>query len=182
MPDVAKTAALNLKFSRNNVRGRALFFFLSAALLTFNACGLFRSSTKRIPIDRHLKPSASFAAPVKPLHFLSPFGPRKNRYHTGVDIRGKRGGGDKVYASRSGKVMKAEKGRGYGKMVVIKHADGFRSRYAHLKKFLVRTGESVKTGTPIGIVGKSGRATHPHLHFEILTPKGYFTDPWPLIK
>lgn len=67
--------------------------------------------------------------------------------------------------------------RGYGNIVVIKHEDGFSSRYAHLKKFLVRKGQKVKALQPIGIVGRTGRASTAHLHFEILTPKARFLDP-----
>ncbi len=56
---------------------------------------------------------------------------------------------------------------GYGYTVVIKHADGFSSRYAHLSKILVKKGKKVTKGTTIGLIGATGDATGPHLHLEL---------------
>ncbi len=61
------------------------------------------------------------------------------------------------------------------------HDDGFKTRYAHLKSFKVTLGQKVKAGQVIGIVGKTGRATTAHLHFEILTPKSRFLNPRPFL-
>jgi murein DD-endopeptidase MepM/ murein hydrolase activator NlpD len=66
---------------------------------------------------------------------------------------------------------------GYGRLVEIRHNDGFTTRYAHLKKMDVKLHQKVHRGQAIGRVGQSGRATTPHLHFEILTPKFRFKNP-----
>jgi murein DD-endopeptidase MepM/ murein hydrolase activator NlpD len=97
--------------------------------------------------------------------------------HTGIDLQKNRKGGDLVLASRPGKVVSAQNFSGYGKAVMILHKDGYRSRYAHLRGYKVKVGQKVKAKQPIGIVGQTGRATTPHLHFEILTPDGKFIDP-----
>lgn len=77
--------------------------------------------------------------------------------------------------------MRAEVMHGYGKLVEIRHEDGFSTRYAHLRRFRVQKGQWVKAGQVIGEVGATGRATTAHLHFEILTPKYRFMDPEPMI-
>jgi len=126
-------------------------------------------------------PTDTFQLPLKNLVVLSPFGRRGRRFHTGIDLRGRRGGGDAVYASRSGMVVMAKRAHGYGNMIVIQHSDGYFSRYAHLKKFLVRKGQRIDALQEIGIVGRTGRATTAHLHFEILTPDHRFVNPSLLI-
>ena len=135
--------------------------------------------TKHIRVQRHIdvKPSERFQTPVNNAKVLSKFGPRSGSYHTGLDLRGKRGGGDFAYASRAGRVMSVGWVKGYGRQIEIHHPDGYRSRYAHLKSVKVKLGQEVKTRQAIGIVGSSGRASTPHLHFEIKTPDGFFIDP-----
>ncbi len=64
-------------------------------------------------------------------------------------------------------------------MVLLQHADGYFTRYAHLRAVQVRLGDQVKALQEIGIVGNTGRATTTHLHFEILTPKRRPIDPAP---
>jgi murein DD-endopeptidase MepM/ murein hydrolase activator NlpD len=95
----------------------------------------------------------------------------------GVDLQRSRKGGEQVLASRGGRISFAKVMSGYGRIVSILHKDGYVTRYAHLKTFLVKTGERVDAGDPVGIVGKTGRASTPHLHFEVLTPEGKFIDP-----
>jgi len=124
-------------------------------------------------------PSEAFQIPLKQFVILSPFGPRRRDFHTGIDLRGRKGGGDPVGASRAGRVIFARRAHGYGKMIVIQHADGYLTRYAHLKWIKVKVGEQVQALQEIGIVGATGRATTAHLHFEILTPARRFMDPAP---
>lgn len=137
------------------------------------------AARRPLPIDPHpdIIPSEPFGLPLKKPSILSPFGKRGGRFHTGIDLRESRAGGETVMASRSGKVTFAARLSGYGNLIVIKHDDGFSTRYAHLKKYLVKKGQRVRRGEGVGIVGKTGRATTPHLHFEILTPAEKFTDP-----
>jgi murein DD-endopeptidase MepM/ murein hydrolase activator NlpD len=144
--------------------------------------GCFRAaSPPRTARSSAERPSELFKAPLKTYTVLSRFGPRGRRFHTGIDIRGQRGGGDPVYAARAGKVLSAKTERGYGKAVVILHPDGFRTRYAHLRKYNVKAGQKVNHNSVVGIVGATGRATTAHLHFEILTPSNRFVDPAPLM-
>ena len=91
------------------------------------------------------------------------------RHHDGIDISARIG--TKVHAAAAGTVVKAitsyTPGRGYGKEVVIDHGNGMQTRYAHLSKVLVKKGQQVKRWEVIGEVGKTGRATGPHLHYEV---------------
>ena len=91
--------------------------------------------------------------------------------------------GKNVYATGDGTVTFIQLSRtGYGNEIVIDHAFGFGSRYAHLDTILVTGGQKVKRGQLIGKVGESGRATGPHLHYEVLyenkpvNPSFYFDN------
>jgi murein DD-endopeptidase MepM/ murein hydrolase activator NlpD len=96
----------------------------------------------------------------------SPFGKRRNERHEGIDIAAKKG--TVVKASRSGHVIySSNQISGYGNMIIVKHSDSFSTVYAHLSKFDVRKGQFVTRGQKIGLVGRTGRATGSHLHFEI---------------
>lgn len=80
--------------------------------------------------------------------------------------------GKNVYATGDGTVTFVKFSRtGYGNEIVIDHAFGFGSRYAHLNEILVKEGEKIKRGQLIGKVGQSGRSTGPHLHYEVLYEK-----------
>ncbi|KAA3612075.1 MAG: hypothetical protein DWQ05_18920 [Calditrichaeota bacterium] len=91
-------------------------------------------------------------------------------FHTATDIKAKMH--TPVFAAEAGIVTKARTDyvidKGFGRLVEIQHANGFVSRYAHLKKVLIEVGQEVKAGTQIGSVGTTGKSTGPHLHFEIL--------------
>jgi murein DD-endopeptidase MepM/ murein hydrolase activator NlpD len=97
---------------------------------------------------------------------VSGFGKRNGRPHTGIDIGAP--AGTAVRAARAGEVAYSGNGyRGYGNLVILEHGDGERTYYAHNRKNLVRQGEKVRQGATIARVGSTGRATGPHLHFEI---------------
>jgi murein DD-endopeptidase MepM/ murein hydrolase activator NlpD len=87
------------------------------------------------------------------------------RFHQGTDLAAPEG--TPVVASFSGRVEIAGWLGGYGMIVVISHGDTHETRYAHLSEVLVKEGQEVKQGTVIGLVGSTGMATGPHLHFEI---------------
>lgn len=87
-------------------------------------------------------------------------------FHSGVDIRAPRG--YKVKAAMSGEVTYSGWSFGYGRLVVIRHKNGYVTKYAHNSENLVRAGEYVRKGQAIALVGSTGIATGSHLHFEIL--------------
>ena len=101
----------------------------------------------------------------------SRFGYRRNpftgryEFHNGVDIRAP--WGTPVRATAEGKVVYAGWRAGYGKTVIIKHAYGFKTLYAHLSKIKVKPGKWVKSGQVIGYVGSTGKSTGPHVHYEV---------------
>lgn len=127
-------------------------------------------------------PSATkFRLPLENPILLSPFGRRGRGFHTGLDIRRSRRGGEPVMASADGTVADIESRGRYGRQVLLRHSDGWYTRYAHLRSVRVRMGQKVQAGETIGIVGQTGRATGPHLHFEILTPQKRPVDPAPYL-
>ena len=111
--------------------------------------------------------STGFVFPVEGT-FLSPFGFRGRRVHTGVDI--KLESGDPVAAAFDGVVRMAKKNGGYGNCVVIRHYNGIETLYGHLSKIIVRVNQQVKAGDVIGLGGRTGHATCNHLHFETRFP------------
>ena len=103
------------------------------------------------------------------------FGPRGNRFHAGVDFPAPKG--NPVAAARGGRVVFAgPSGSGWGKLVEIDHGSGITTRYAHLSRIDVRLGTRVAGGSTVGLVGATGEATGPHLHFEVLV-RGANVDP-----
>jgi peptidoglycan hydrolase-like protein with peptidoglycan-binding domain len=103
------------------------------------------------------------------------FGPRGNRFHAGVDLPVPTG--TPVYAARSGEVIWAGwKEGGWGFLVIVSHGHRERSMYAHLSRIDVRTGVWIGQGVRVGLVGATGDATGPHLHFEVRV-RGAAVDP-----
>jgi len=104
----------------------------------------------------------------------SPFGRRTDpidgdpRFHAGVDLSAPEG--TPVGATAPGRVRFAGPAGGYGNLVIVDHGEhdgGVESRYAHLASVAVRPGQRVAAGETVGAVGMTGRATGPHLHFEV---------------
>jgi murein DD-endopeptidase MepM/ murein hydrolase activator NlpD len=96
---------------------------------------------------------------------ISHFGVRRGRMHTGTDI--KLHPGDTVVATYKGIVVRASSYYGYGKLVVVDHQNGLETYYGHLSKILVKNGDIIRSAQPVGLGGRTGRATTDHLHFEI---------------
>jgi murein DD-endopeptidase MepM/ murein hydrolase activator NlpD len=92
---------------------------------------------------------------------------KKWKAHLGVDYAARRG--TPIIAAGSGRIVYAGRLGSYGKLVKIRHDDGYETRYAHMKSFRrgIRKGKYVKKGHTIGYVGNTGRSTGPHLHFEL---------------
>jgi murein DD-endopeptidase MepM/ murein hydrolase activator NlpD len=105
---------------------------------------------------------------------------KKRSKHPGIDFGAKTG--TPIYAAADGIIKLAKYNGGYGKCVFIDHLYGFETRYGHMQQILVRRGGKVKRGDKIGLVGKTGTTTAPHLHFEIhfkgeeVDPNHYFFD------
>jgi len=97
------------------------------------------------------------------------------KMHTGIDFAASIG--TPIYATADGTVAEVSvQFSGYGKMVVIDHGFGYKTRYAHMHEFSVHSGQNVKRGDLIGYVGNTGLSTAPHLHYEVLI-KGSQVDP-----
>jgi murein DD-endopeptidase MepM/ murein hydrolase activator NlpD len=110
--------------------------------------------------------------PVNGIAVTSSYGWRRDpftgepKFHSGLDIGCDHG--SSVWASASGTVVEAGEKGSYGYCVLIDHGNGFKTRYAHLSKILVKVGEEVQKGERIAYSGMTGRATGPHLHFEVI--------------
>lgn len=100
-----------------------------------------------------------------PGKFLSGYGPRGRSIHTGVDIKGVKN--DTIRAAFAGTVRMSKPYSGYGNCVVIRHKNGLETLYAHNSRNLVRVGDVVRAGDPIALIGRTGRATTEHCHFEV---------------
>ncbi|CAG0932294.1 peptidoglycan LD-endopeptidase LytH [Planctomycetaceae bacterium] len=97
---------------------------------------------------------------------ISNFGMRKGTRHGGIDIKATEG--SPIKAADSGEVAYIDSDmRGYGKIVILKHFDGFFTVYAHNRENLVKMGDKVEKGASIATVGSTGNATTSHLHFEV---------------
>lgn len=110
--------------------------------------------------------STSWHSPLDRTIITSDFGLRRASWHYGSDFR--LNYKTPVYAAFDGIVrITGYQRRGFGRFLVIRHANGLETVYAHLSRQMVTLGEEVKAGDVIGYGGSSGRSTAPHLHFEI---------------
>ncbi len=110
--------------------------------------------------------------PVQSGWISSYFGKRTDPFtgkpanHTGIDFAGK--AGSDILAVADGVVTWSSSRYGYGLMVEINHGNGYATRYAHNSENLVEVGDEVRKGQPVALMGRTGRATGPNLHFEVL--------------
>lgn len=114
-------------------------------------------------------------------HVSSPFGMRKSRHHDGIDIPAPIG--SPIVSVGDGVVLfSSQKVKGYGKMLIISHGKDVYSLYAHAKKLFVKKGDQVSAGDKVAEIGRTGRSSGPHLHFEIrygqdaVDPIAYFSS------
>jgi murein DD-endopeptidase MepM/ murein hydrolase activator NlpD len=111
-------------------------------------------------------------APLESYEISSPFGVRGDpmnghgSFHTGLDLRAPYM--SPVYATAPGLVTYAGYRDDYGKVVEIDHGNGLATRYAHLSRYTVSVGQQVAGRAQIGFLGSTGRATGPHVHYEVL--------------
>ena len=113
----------------------------------------------------------TFSNPLVAMSLTSSFGSRKHPVlkkvlnHAGVDLRAKTG--TRVVSAKEGVVTFAGRASGYGKLIIIKHSDGYETRYAHLSQIDVKKGQKISQNQHIALSGATGRVSGPHLHFEI---------------
>jgi murein DD-endopeptidase MepM/ murein hydrolase activator NlpD len=133
-------------------------------------------------------PSLGYPINQAPIE-VSPFGMRFSeargawKMHTGIDLIVTEG--TPVLASAQGRVILVDEVSGYGLTVVVDHGGGWQTLYAHLFELAVQPGEMVHRGQPLGRVGESGRASTPHLHYEVRQRRGdrmVALDPAPILR
>jgi murein DD-endopeptidase MepM/ murein hydrolase activator NlpD len=123
-----------------------------------------RPSVSRREPARGKREGAILHWPVQGVLY-SRFGPRGATRHDGIDIAAPEG--TKIEAAADGVVLYAGVQRGYGNIVILRHGGDLITLYAHNQRNLVQEGAEVKAGQPIAVVGRTGRATGPHCHFEV---------------
>jgi len=118
-------------------------------------------------IDSALIIGGEYHPPVMVGRSTSGYGWRWGRMHEGIDIA--YNNKDTSYSTFAGVVRYAKAGYngGYGKLVIVRHFNGLETYYAHHWNLLVEEGDTIAAGTPLGIIGSTGRSTGPHLHFEV---------------
>lgn len=129
-------------------------------------------SPEKIAALRNLVKSLPVSAPLESYDVGSPFGVRgdpingHSSFHTGIDLLAPYM--TPVYATAGGTVIYSGYRDDYGKVVEIDHGNGLTTRYAHLHRQTVSVGQHVAAHTQIGFLGSTGRATGPHVHYEVL--------------
>ncbi len=112
----------------------------------------------------------SLSWPVESGHITQKFRPQRNPSHQGIDIGGARG--TPILAAHEGRVIyTGQHFRGYGNMVLLEFNEEWATLYAHLHTIDVREGQWVHRGAKLGGMGRTGRATGVHLHFELIRNK-----------
>lgn len=109
--------------------------------------------------------ATGYKVPVEHYTISSPFGNRGAEFHRGLDLAAAQG--EPIHASKAGIVLKAEFHSSWGNHVVIEHADGMTTLYAHQAEYVVKAGDKVEQGQVIGYVGSTGNSTGSHLHMEV---------------
>jgi len=143
--------------------------------------GLLNDLLNEKDLDQQIKPSGK---PIRKGWISSSYGGRvdpftgKQAFHSGIDFSGQKG--SIIQAMADGVVIWAGKRGNYGRLVEIDHGAEYVTRYAHLSATNVTVGQKVEKAQAIGVMGKSGRATSAHLHFEVLK-KGHKVNPWPFL-
>lgn len=124
-------------------------------------------SQDREPANIAHEYQTGFHWPVAQVRITQSFAPAKNPRHKGIDIGGYKG--MPIIAAKEGRVIYTGHAfHGYGNMVLIEHPGEMATLYAHLQRIKVRQGQTVNSGTLVGLMGRTGRATGVHLHFEVM--------------
>lgn len=164
--------------------GSMLLVFVTVACSSLNTPQFSGPSNLQFnPIPTEIMPSEENESPlgfISPLEFKSDFDwpvdkarltrgflpNARPRPHLGLDLAAAKG--TPIFAALGGHVIYAGSGfRGYGRFVIIEHNDEWATFYGHLDKILIKQGQTIKQGELIGKMGRTGRATGTHLHFEL---------------
>ncbi|MCL2030327.1 MAG: M23 family metallopeptidase, partial [Oscillospiraceae bacterium] len=147
-----------------------------------------------IPFDMTVPEKADYTRHELPFAYASPLAPdaartsgfgyrlhpidRVTKFHYGIDLAA--AAGTPVYSFAGGRVAATGQNSSYGHYVLVEHAGGYATLYAHLSEITVKAGAEVGMGDRIGRAGQTGKATGPHLHFE-LRGNGKLIDPAPYL-
>lgn len=172
-------------FKQDSFKNEVVKVLTKASNLT-EVKGIFnviKNHNKKIPGIKKYIPTIAPINPKKTKRLSSLFGNRfhpidgKTKKHLGLDISAPYGA--PVHATANGFVKKVvNSNTGYGRQVYILHGFGFKTRYAHLEKYIVKQGQRIKKGDIIGFVGSTGKSTGSHLHYEVIKNKKHL-DPQP---
>lgn len=151
--------------------GRRKYFFLLNGRFSSTERAFFLDASLRMPLD-HSWLSSKYGMRISPIS-------GNWKFHKGIDLAAPEG--TPVYACKGGRAVSCIHGDPvFGNCIILLHDGGMTSVYAHLSKILIEKGDIVQTGKEIGLVGQTGAATGPHLHFEIRI-NGVSTDPQKLL-
>jgi murein DD-endopeptidase MepM/ murein hydrolase activator NlpD len=175
VPDIDSKRHYTVK-EEDNFHSIAFAFEITVSQLKqanpwLNTANIAAGMRLTIPSARSETPSVvvpqpgRFIWPLKQLDVSSDFGFRRGGLHTGIDLRASRG--TQIYAAAAGEVVFSGRQNGYGHMVILDHGNDLQTVYSHNKHNLVYEGQQVQQGQLIASVGRSGRASGYHLHFEI---------------
>ena len=158
---------------RHNIRNSAKLLWMMALVSILTACSSAPPVVKVAPAPQvERQGPAPFVHPLPGARVSSDFAnyivKSRGRMHHGIDFAAPQG--TPVYAASSGVVISADRtslNEAFGNAVLIEHGDQLTSLSAHLSRIDVQLGDFVQAGQQIGLVGRTGRASGPHLHFEL---------------
>lgn len=166
-----KAHAPDAQSPRYCINGRQ-YVFLQNERMTNTERAFFLDTNMVMPLEKHVLTSR-FGYRTSPIS-------GEWKFHSGIDLASPLG--SDVFACKAGTVtVAASKNAVYGNYIILQHAGGMTSVYAHLSKISVKVGDAVLAGRKIGEVGSTGMSTGPHLHFEVHV-NGNPTDPGALMK
>jgi murein DD-endopeptidase MepM/ murein hydrolase activator NlpD len=177
-------AVLNFFYPELALHNRRLwpvvFLLMGCVLLAVFSSGCARGRHRGLPLPPFASEETPSIWPVEhaALRISSPYGEVRSggRRHKGIDMAVPQG--TPVVATASGETTFSGQQGAYGNIVIIRHGKGFETAYAHLQRCMKRAGEWVLRGDRIGLVGATGNATGPHLHYEVRRD-GVPVDPQP---
>ena len=177
--DFEKNADESFRYNNDVIAYRKLNIKISQNINNLDLLNNFLTQEKEV------RRSLPYSWPTLGGHITSRYGPRYSpfgylsEFHLGVDLGSQ--AGTPIYAAADGIIEIAGYRGGYGRTVKIDHRFGYKTLYAHMSTISAKKGQFVKKGQAIGKVGQTGRATGPHLHFEVKIGEEHI-DPMPFLR